>query len=354
MLFYCITFYVICEWPIVLFFGAKTDLKSSLFQIFCRGQNANNSTRMSGNSSTSIIGRQLIVSLAIADLCASLGVFTRSALWKYVKNFVPMENDSPSVLFCAASSAWTQFFYTATWFYTLVYAISVYLILKGRMPPLKRYHSFVWTMSAALTVTGVTILYVPDAMCHDIHDVSTALLRVLPIYLATYIPILTVMIVNPILYYLSSKQFDEQLAVGHSQVTSSERVLMKRFKVKFAVVNGIFILCWLPNLLSGVLLWFFWYNTPAEVLLVAWNLMACLNPLQAFFNTLVYRKWTRITLPEKVRGFFKRKPKIESTRLLERSPLLRHESGINYNSGGYVSSIESIGTQRSVNSCSCV
>lgn len=91
------------------------------------------------------------------------GVFTRSAVWKFTTNFVPMNNDNVNVMFCAVSSAWTQLFYTATWIYTLLYAISVLVILKGETPNLFRYHTIVWSTSVILTAIGLTILYVPNA-----------------------------------------------------------------------------------------------------------------------------------------------------------------------------------------------
>lgn len=191
--------------------------------------------------------------------------------------------------------------------------------------------------------------FFPFSSCHDIHEVSTALLRVLPIYLVTYIPILLVMVVNPIIYYMSSKIFDEQLAVGQGQITQNERNLMKRFKLKFSFINLIFLICWIPNLISGILLWFFWYTLPVKLIITTWNCMAILNPLQAFFNTLVYRKWTKITVIERMKGIFKRKPRSDARRMNERSPLLRYEPT---SLEGMETGVESISTGHSVNSCS--
>lgn len=129
------------------------------------------------------------------------------------------------------------------------------------------------------------------------------------------------MIINPIVYYQSSKKFEERVAISQNQVTEAERQLMKRFKLKFSFINVIFYCCWLPNLFSGIFLWFFWYTLPVQSVLSTWYLMAVLNPLQAFFNTLVYRKWTPITLNEKLKKLFSRKRAV-IPKDIERSPLL--------------------------------
>lgn len=57
------------------------------------------------------------------------------------------------------------------------------------------------------------------------------------------------------------------------------------------MINIVFYICWLPNLICGVTLWTSWHRLPQKLMLSIWYLMAIVNPLQAFFNTLVYRKW---------------------------------------------------------------
>ncbi|XP_063704245.1 G-protein coupled receptor 143-like [Culicoides brevitarsis] len=334
----------------------------ALYQIFFRHESE---SRRGSSMSANSIGRHIIVSLAIADLFATLGVFVRSLVWRYMRNFIPMDNDTYTVTFCAISSAWTQFFYTATFFYTMFYAISIHQILKGVLPYLRRYHLIVWSASAALTAIGVTILYVPNADCHDTHQLSTAILRVLPIYLVTYIPVVCVMIGNPLLFIRSSKLFENQLGIENSQITQEERLLMRRFKVKFSFINAIFYICWMPNLVSSFILWFCWDMIPVRTILTTWTLMAILNPLQALFNAFVYRKWTRVavfdTCVEAWRRKRRRKRSGESkiTKNIEKSPLLKDEP-TDYESTTITGSVDSIieapntNNGHSVNSCSCV
>lgn len=165
------------------------------------------------------------------------------------------------------------------------------------------------------------------------------------------------MIGNPVLYYFSSKLFDQQLAIQYSQITQYERRLMKRFKLKFSFVNIIFYVCWMPNLVSSIILWFCWDTIPVKTILTTWTFMAVLNPLQAMFNAFVYRKWTRIAFVEPCIQLFRRKSR-EKPATFEKSPLLKDEP-INYQtveSGSVDSVIEAPNTNNhhSVNVCSCV
>ncbi|XP_026329937.1 G-protein coupled receptor 143-like [Hyposmocoma kahamanoa] len=236
-------------------------------------------------------GQHIIMWLAVADLLASFGVLVRSALWLRFKNIMPMPDDDVSVLFCSIVSAWTQYFYTVTWFWTLFYAIDTWLKIKGRDSHPVLYHSMAWGVPAATTGVGLSILYIPNATCHNLNSVTSALIKVLPNYFATYMPIATVMIVNPIMYLMSSKDIEMAVALPLAQFTSKERRVVDTLRLKFLFINVVFYICWLPNLINGILLWTMWFDMPVKVVIVLWYIMAVVNPMQALFNALVYRKW---------------------------------------------------------------
>ncbi|XP_028156609.1 G-protein coupled receptor 143-like [Ostrinia nubilalis] len=243
-------------------------------------------------STGSTRGRRTIIWLAIADLLASFGVLVRSSLWLRFKNIMPMPDDDVSVLFCSIISAWTQYFYTATWFWTLFYAVDTWLIIKGRDSHPTLYHSLAWGIPAATTSIGLSILYIPNATCHNLTSVTSALYKILPNYCATYVPISIVMIVNPVMYMLSSKNVEMAVSLPLAQFTSKERRVVDTLRVKFLFINVVFYVCWLPNLINGILLWTMWFNMPVKVIIVIWYIMALLNPMQALLNALVYRKWS--------------------------------------------------------------
>lgn len=75
------------------------------------------------------------------------------------------------------------------------------------------------------------------------------------------------------------------------QCTTTERNINTLLKWKFLLINVVFYICWLPNLICGVTLWTAWHDLPEKFTVVMFYLMAIVNPLQAFFNALVYRKW---------------------------------------------------------------
>lgn len=74
-----------------------------------------------------------------------------------------LKDDEASVIFCAVTSAWTQYFYTCTWLWTFSYAINVRSYLRGEDFSMRRYHAIVWTFGALLTSVGLTVLYYPNA-----------------------------------------------------------------------------------------------------------------------------------------------------------------------------------------------
>lgn len=105
----------------------------------------------------------LIISLFLLFFVS--GIFVRSITWKYMKNFIPMslDNNTFNIALCGSFGAITQFFYTATYGYTLSYAICVYQILKGHPPALMKHHAIIWSCSAVFTAVGLSVLYYPNA-----------------------------------------------------------------------------------------------------------------------------------------------------------------------------------------------
>ncbi|XP_043498740.1 G-protein coupled receptor 143-like [Polistes fuscatus] len=245
------------------------------------------------NSFSASRGREIIVWLAVADLFASLGIFIRSALWINFKSIMPMEEDTSSVVFCALSSAWTQYFYMATWIWTLCYTIDMKLLLSDRPGRPICYHMFAWICPALLTIFGLSILYIPDANCHNLTSLSIAILRILPNYCATYVLLAIVMIINPLLYVASTRDLKTAVTCSLSQVTGRERKLVQTIRLKFALINIVYYICWVPNLINGILLWTLWFKLPVKAIITLWYIMAVTNPLQAFFNALVYQRWGR-------------------------------------------------------------
>lgn len=113
--------------------------------------------------------------------------------------------------------------------------------------------------------------------CHNLTSLSSAVLRILPNYCATYVLLAIVMIANPILYVASTR--DLEIAVLHSmaQMTGRERRLIQTVRLKFALINLVYYVCWIPNLINGILLWTFWFKLPIKAIITLWYIMVCLD-----------------------------------------------------------------------------
>lgn len=141
---------------IVTMVSSTVGILGAFYQIFVRKEEVQSSLRRS-------MGRKIIVALAYSDLLASLGVFLRSALWSFVKEIMPLEDDSVSVIFCSVTSAWVQVFYSATWLWTLIYAYNMKRSLMNQPTSERDYHIFVWSIAFLFTALGTASLYYPDA-----------------------------------------------------------------------------------------------------------------------------------------------------------------------------------------------
>lgn len=113
-----------------------------------------------------------------------------------------------------------------------------------------------------------------------------------------------VMIVNPLMYFTLTNEVETVVARSLGQFTNKERHIVDLIRFKFSLINLAFYVCWLPNLINGVLIWTLWFDLPQQILIGLWYVMAFMNPMQALFNSLVYRRWSagaeKIAMPCKL------------------------------------------------------
>ncbi|XP_022242771.1 G-protein coupled receptor 143-like isoform X1 [Limulus polyphemus] len=227
--------------------------------------------------------KHIITYLAVADLFASFGIFLRSILWLTENDWMSNIDSEAGSSFCAIISGWIQFCYGATYLWTLCYAIDVLKTIKQKTWTPIIYHCVAWGIPMTLTICGMTVLYAPDFKCHS------NVFHVLTNYLITYIPILTVMIVNPVLYCVASNKAIQLVSSLLGRFTQQERQMMSALREKFFSIVLVFYVCWSPNVLNGLLLWTTWGQLPRKFLIGLWYVMAVINPLQAVMNAFVYR-----------------------------------------------------------------
>ena len=199
-----------------------------------------------------------------------------------------------------------------------------------------------------------------SSSCHDIHNLSTAFFRILPNYFMNYGPIIIVFIVNPIIYYKCSNEVDRQL-ISSGQFTNKERNILDVFRIKFSLINVIFYICWMPNVVNAFIIWTMWFDLPVKLVIFTWYLMAITNPLQAFLNVLVYRQWSDngLSLKNFLVKFWR--PKVyevtSNISITETSPLMSPQASTSmlYSRESILSQQEDDGFHKhSVNSCKVV
>lgn len=57
------------------------------------------------------------------------------------------------------------------------------------------------------------------------------------------------------------------------QFTSKERRVVDALRLKFFLINVVFYVCWLPNLINGILVWTMWFQMPVKVIIGVWYTM---------------------------------------------------------------------------------
>ncbi|XP_043224462.1 uncharacterized protein LOC122382759 isoform X1 [Amphibalanus amphitrite] len=235
-------------------------------------------------------GRRILQWLGFADLMAAVGVILRCVVWLMDENMMRgLGLDEFASDFCIVTSAVTQYFYTATYMWTLLYAVDVLRTLRGSGGSMVVYGLWAWLVPFVLSTIGFLLLFVPGTNCHA--QGTNSFLRHFPNYMCVYLPLVTVLVSCPILVRLSLSRIRARIANTSNRFSNRERRTLLYLRFKFVCIIVAFYLCWLPNLVNGVLLWSTWPQVPVQPVVVIWYFMAVLNPLQAVLNSLLYRSW---------------------------------------------------------------
>ncbi|KAK1167539.1 G-protein coupled receptor 143-like [Acipenser oxyrinchus oxyrinchus] len=232
------------------------------------------------------------------------GILVRSAVWlagpiSFTQQALPRGQTVWLGSFCVLSSLWIQFFLQgAQVWWTLFYAIEVYRQVQEPTTPrlMILYHVLSWALSAIICVPGLSLLFqTPVSSC------ERNLKYAIPHYLATYLPLLLVLLANPPLLSRTLASVSTLLKQQSGSYTASERLQMKNIRQRFLKIMVAFTVCWLPNVLSEALLLLIdvdlaWSSAPSQALqsaaLTTWVLTAVLNPMYAFLQSLAFHKWT--------------------------------------------------------------
>uniref|UniRef100_UPI00358EC0D7 G-protein coupled receptor 143 isoform X2 n=1 Tax=Myxine glutinosa TaxID=7769 RepID=UPI00358EC0D7 len=213
--------------------------------------------------------------LTTCDILACLGIIVRSTVWLSAPAFadgMSMGNNSSVFpgIFCASTSVWIQFFYSANFLWAFCYAADNYLTMKRAA----------------------------GKRCEENME------HAIPHYVSTYVPMFLVFLVCPVLYIQTVRAVSSVLKSRHGIYSENERQLENAVKIRFLQIMLVFYICWLPNIINEVLLFVKELYPSFEqkinenikiTILITWNMMAIVNPLQGLLNSLVYYGWRGCT-----------------------------------------------------------
>ncbi|XP_071790633.1 G-protein coupled receptor 143-like [Asterias amurensis] len=253
--------------------------------------------------------RKILTWLSVADVLASVGVLTIAiANLSQINLSVhhnnteealhnATENNLPYKYTCIISTAWIQYFFVATYFWTFFYAVDVHLMLRGKNRNLfPLYSALSWLLPGVMVGVGLGYMYKSSALDLKCDPTVNAWTYLLPHYLVSYVPMFIVLSVNPILYWYSAKKVGP-LLMARGIYTDRERKIQSQVQNKFLMIVVVFTVCWLPNVINGCFLFRsvvreknIWheFNTFSAII---WVATAIMNPLQAFLNAIIY--WGR-------------------------------------------------------------
>jgi ocular albinism type 1 protein len=174
-----------------------------------------------------------------------------------------------------------RFFYLCTYMWTLSFAIDILLKLKGKIPDQRMYH-IIWPLAAVMIGGNITVLLV------DSVDYCTVCLLLQLAYIPSYwLPVFTVMFVNPILYVCIARYIHQQLQ-STGRYTDDERHLLNIVRVKFLLMMAVFYFCWWTAIMALTINIQSSCSHSTHGLLLIFS--AVFNPLQGLLNCLVYGK----------------------------------------------------------------
>ncbi|XDB67162.1 PREDICTED: G-protein coupled receptor 143 isoform X3 [Capra hircus] len=222
---------------------------------------------------------RIVRAATACDLLGCLGIVVRSAVWLGFPSFVDdisavNRTDVWPAVFCMGSALWIQLLYSACFWWLFCYALDAYLVIQRSA----------------------------GQRC------ERGLEHAIPHYITTYLPLLLVLVGNPILFRKTVTAVASLLKGRQGIYTENERRMGAMIKTRFFKIMLVFIVCWFSNVINESLL--FYLEMQADInssslkqvrnaAKTTWFMMGILNPAQGFLLSLAFYGWTgcRLILP---------------------------------------------------------
>ncbi|XP_077001526.1 G-protein coupled receptor 143 isoform X2 [Tamandua tetradactyla] len=250
---------------------------------------------------------RILRAVVACDLLGCVGILVRSTVWLGFPDFV---EDIPDVngtdiwpsAFCVGSAMWIQLLYSACFWWLFCYAVDVYLVIRRStgLSTLLLYHIMAGGVATLLCVEGVAMLYYPSLSRCD-----RGLEHAIPHYVTTYVPLLLVLVANPILFRKAVAAVASLLKGRQGIYTENERRMGAVIKIRFFKIMLVLNLCWLPNIINESLLFYLEMQPNINggalkpvrnAAKTTWFIMGILNPAQGFLLSLAFYGWTGCSL----------------------------------------------------------
>ncbi|XP_059536409.1 G-protein coupled receptor 143 isoform X1 [Myotis daubentonii] len=245
-----------------------------------------------------------ILRAAVAcDVLGCLGVMVRAAVWLGFPDFVQTMNvgngtDIWPAAFCVGSAVWIQLLYSTCFWWLFCYAVDAYLVIRrsSGLSIILLYHLMAWGLAVLLSAEGVLMLYHPS-----LSRCERGLEHAIPHYISAYLPLLLVLLANPILFGKTVTAVASLLKGRQGVYTEKERRMGAMIKTRFFKIMLVVVVCWLSNIINESLLFYLemqpdinggalkYVRNAAKT---TWFIMGILNPAQGFLLSLAFYGWT--------------------------------------------------------------
>ncbi|KAM6144005.1 G-protein coupled receptor 143 [Erethizon dorsatum] len=250
---------------------------------------------------------RIVRAAAACDVLGCLGLVTRSSVWLTFPDFVEhisAENstDMWPAAFCVGSAMWIQLLYSACFWWLFCYAVNAYLVIRrsaGRSTILL-YHLTAWGLATLLCAEGAAMLYYPS-----VSRCERGLDHAIPHYVTTYLPLLLVLVANPVLFHKTVAAVASLLKGRKGIYTENERRMGAVIKIRFLKIMLVLVACWLPNIINESLLFYLEMQPDIDreslrrirnAAKTTWFILGILNPAQGFLLSLAFYGWTGCSL----------------------------------------------------------
>ncbi|EGV95057.1 G-protein coupled receptor 143 [Cricetulus griseus] len=162
------------------------------------------------------------------------------------------------------------------------------------------YHIMAWGLAVLLCVEGAVMLYYPS-----VSRCERGLDHAIPHYVTTYLPLLLVLVANPILFHKTVTAVASLLKGRKGVYTENERLMGAVIKTRFFKIMLVLIACWLSNIINESLLFYLEMKPDMHggslkriqnAARTTWFIMGILNPAQGLLLSLAFYGWTGCNL----------------------------------------------------------